>query len=649
MGTAPTRQPFSAQGGTSTAAPDGPAPSDRSAGPRLADFAGGAAFVIDRDLRCLVAEGDALRFAGLASSQVVGRPLAEIVDPRLGAWLEPQCRLALAGVPGASEHAAPSHAYLTRSTPLHDPAGTIYAALVVSYDITGRTHLDTLRRQGEETFAALIEHAPFGVCVVDSDFRLRAANRAAEPLFGGIEPPLGHDVAAILQAIGPDDIAADAIARFRHTLATGEPYVAPRVAGPEPPRGLAAFDWRIQRLTLPDGTLGVVCYAYDLTAIREAEARLRDADRRKDEFLAVLAHELRNPLAPIRAGLELIRLGGDHPDAVERVRTMMERQVVQMVRLIDDLLDVSRIASGKIRLNRQPIPLAAIVTPAVDAHRSALIAGRLTLDVSLPAEPVTLDVDGTRAIQIVSNVLHNAVKFSEPGGRIAITAAIEPATTGAPRQVAITIADTGVGIAPDLLPRLFDLYTQGRAECGRQSGLGIGLALARRLVEMQDGSIAAHSDGVGRGSAFTIRLPEASQPADPPVREAPTVRVPRRVVVIDDHPDAVAATAMLVAELGGDVRIAADGPSGVAEVLAWRPDLVLLDLGMPGVDGYDTCRRIRAELGSSVVIVALSGWGQARDKAASARAGFDGHLTKPADPEAIARLLSDARDGLAGD
>jgi signal transduction histidine kinase len=647
MGTAPTRQQFTAQIGV-TVAGGGSVPVERPDGPRLGNLAGGAAFVVDRDLRCLVAEGDAMRFANLRTMDVVGRRLADVVDPVLAAWLEPQCRLALAGVPGASEHAAAAHAYLTRSTPLHDGEGAIYAALIVAYDISERAHLETLRRQGEETFAALIDHAPFGVCVVDGDFRLRAANQAAEPLFGGIEPPLGHDVAAILQAIGPEDIAADAIARFRHTLATGEPYVAPRVAATERPVGLAAFDWRIQRLTLPDGTLGVVCYAYDLTAIREAESRLRDADRRKDEFLAVLAHELRNPLAPIRAGLELIRLGGDQPGAVERVRTMMERQVGQMVRLIDDLLDVSRIASGKIRLQRQPVPLAALVTPAIDAHRSALMAGHLTLEVSLPSEPVIVDVDATRGIQVLSNVLHNAVKFTEPGGRITISAAIEAAPADAAAQVAITIADTGVGIGPELLPRLFDLYTQGRADAGaRQTGLGIGLALARRLVDMQGGSICVHSDGAGRGSAFTIRLPLAFAVPEPSTSAAPVVRVPRRVGIVDDHRDAGAATAMLLAELGADVRVASDGAGGIAEVLAWRPDLVLLDLGMPGLDGYEACRRIRAELGASIVIVALSGWGQTRDKAESARAGFDGHLTKPADPSALARLLGDGRPYLS--
>jgi CheY-like chemotaxis protein len=357
----------------------------------------------------------------------------------------------------------------------------------------------------------------------------------------------------------------------------------------------------------------------------------------------VLAHELRNPLAPLRAGLELIRLSGDTSAAVDRTRTIMERQVGHMVRLIDDLLDVSRITSGKIQLRRQPTPLDVLITTAMDANREAIATARLTLDVRLPDPPVWLDTDPTRGVQIVSNVLHNAVKFTDPGGRIAITAEVEPAADGAARQLALTIADSGVGITPEMLPRVFDLFTQDRAVTGRShAGLGIGLALARRLIEMHGGAIDARSDGPGHGSAFTIHLPvsEEGVSSGASVRHVPS-RTRHRVVVVDDNLDTANAMAMLIAAFGSEAVVAHDGPTGVGHVLDWRPALVLLDIDMPGMDGYETCRRIRAAVGRTVRVVALTGWGQEQDKREAERAGFDAHLTKPADPTALESLLAE--------
>jgi signal transduction histidine kinase len=243
-------------------------------------------------------------------------------------------------------------------------------------------------------------------------------------------------------------------------------------------------------------------------SLREREEALTGADRRKDEFLAMLAHELRNPLAPIRAGLELIRLNGDSRIAVERTRAIMERQVGHMVRLIDDLLDVSRISSGKIHLQRRPTPVDVLVNTAVEANREAITAARLTLDLTLPDAPIWLDTDPTRGVQVISNVLHNAVKFTDAGGRIAIGARVEDGGS----MLALTITDSGMGISADMLPRVFDLFTQDRAAGSRShTGLGIGLALARRLIEMHGGTIEARSDGAGRGSTFIIRLPSRSR------------------------------------------------------------------------------------------------------------------------------------------
>jgi signal transduction histidine kinase len=376
---------------------------------------------------------------------------------------------------------------------------------------------------------------------------------------------------------------------------------------------------------------------------RETEEALRLADRRKDEFLAMLAHELRNPLAPIRTGLELLRRSGDTPEGVARVRQMMERQVAHIVRLLDDLLDVSRITSGKIHLQREPMAVALGIHSAVEANRSAIAAKEIDLVVSLPPYPCVVDVDPTRFVQILSNLLHNATKFTERGGVIRVS--VEVADTGAVPHVEIVVADSGIGISADLLPRVFDLFTQGDAPAP-QPGLGIGLALAKRLVDMHGGTLVVKSDGRGKGSEFIVRMPCATSAFD---GERPghvvETQLDCRVLVIDDNRDAADVTALLVQSLGGDARVAYDGPTGLASALEFRPDLVLVDIRRPGLDGYEVCRRIRHVLGDGVALVALTGFGQASDRQEALRAGFDAHLTKPADPGVLATLVARYRRG----
>jgi signal transduction histidine kinase len=379
-------------------------------------------------------------------------------------------------------------------------------------------------------------------------------------------------------------------------------------------------------------------------ALRRSESRLIEADRRKDEFLATLAHELRNPLAPLRTSLELIRIVNT-PESVEEVRVMMEEQVRVLVRLVDDLLEVSRITSGKIRLQRQPTALTSLMASAVQANRAALDAAGVTLTVHLPDTPVLLDADPPRFVQVVSNVLHNAIKFTDAGGRIRIAAEVTKSGETARREVNVIITDSGVGIAKEMLPRVFDLFTQSDDTAYRSSeGLGIGLSLSRHLIEMHGGSIEAYSDGPGQGSTFTVRMPVSTDIAEqPPATPQPVPpRINRRVVVIDDNPAAARAIERLVKALGGECRVAHDGETGLAHVRDMRPDIVILDIGMPKIDGYETCRRIREEFGSTVVIVALTGWGQERDKQRAMRAGFDVHLIKPADPIILEELLATA-------
>jgi PAS domain S-box-containing protein len=387
---------------------------------------------------------------------------------------------------------------------------------------------------------------------------------------------------------------------------------------------------------------GYVGASVDITERREAESALRDADRRKDTFLAVLAHELRNPLAPIRTGLELLRVNADKPGAVGRIQPVLERQVGHMVRLIDDLLDVSRISSGKILLQRQPTALADLVQTAVDASRAGVEAAGLTLSIALPDAPVVLDADPTRFVQVLSNLLHNATKFTDRGGQISLGAIVQD---GPPPHLTITVADTGIGIAPETLPRVFDLFAQGENTGRGKSGLGIGLALAKQLIEMHGGSITAHSDGPGRGSAFTIQVPVLSWAPHTaePQRPAPQRCVGVRVLVIDDNVDAAEMLASLVTSLGGEARTAFDGRTGLRHAAEFRPDVVLLDIGMPEMDGYETCRRLRAmPIGATVYVIAVTGWGQPHDREHALSEGFDAHLTKPADPRTLERLIADA-------
>jgi signal transduction histidine kinase/ActR/RegA family two-component response regulator len=373
-------------------------------------------------------------------------------------------------------------------------------------------------------------------------------------------------------------------------------------------------------------------------------AELREAHRRKDEFLAILAHELRNPLAPIRNSLHILRLAGQDDPTVRRIGEMMERQVVQMVRLVDDLLEVSRITRGKIELRPERVDVATVVRSAGETSRPLIAAAGHHLSLELPPEPLLLEGDPVRLAQIFANLLNNAAEYSPAGGRIALTVQSEGA------MVAVAVRDTGMGIPVDMLPRVFDLFTQVDLHAGQaQGGLGIGLTLVKTLVEMHGGKVEAHSDGPGRGSEFVVRLPlaAAGAPAEAPAAaRAAAVLAPRRVLVVDDNRDSAESLGMLLQLLGADVRIVHDGRAALEAVGTYRPAIVLLDIGMPGMDGHEVARRIRQqpEL-EEVTLVALTGWGQEQDRRASRSAGFDYHLVKPADLPAIEALLKSLETG----
>ena len=369
---------------------------------------------------------------------------------------------------------------------------------------------------------------------------------------------------------------------------------------------------------------------------------LREQDRRKDEFLATLAHELRNPLAPLRNGLQIMKLAGGDGRAVERSRAMMERQVEQMAHLIDDLMDLSRISRGKIALQTTRMRLAQAVEDAVETSRPLIERQGHEFVLDVPHEPIFVDGDGTRLAQVFANLLNNAAKYTEPGGRIRL---------GIERQgseVVVRVEDSGVGIPAHMLSRVFDMFTQvDRSLEKSQGGLGIGLNIVKRLVEMHGGSIEARSGGHGMGSTFVVRLPvvlavtpDRPDDCDEKVRTAAR----RRILVVDDNRDGATSLAEMLNIMGNETQAAHDGLEAVALAEAFRPDVILMDIGMPRLNGYDACRRIREQpWGKDIAIVAQTGWGQEDDKQKSQEAGFDLHMVKPVNPAELEKLLAGMR------
>jgi len=375
---------------------------------------------------------------------------------------------------------------------------------------------------------------------------------------------------------------------------------------------------------------------------QRAEAALKEADRHKDEFLAILAHELRNPLAPIRTAVDIMaRLPLEVPQLVWS-REVVERQVLHLTRLVDDLLDVSRITRGIINLTRAPVSVQTVVTRAVETLQPAITTHGHELTLEVTEEPLEVLGDLTRLTQMVGNLLSNAAKYTNPGGRIALSVDRLPGD-----EVRISVCDNGIGIAREAMPRLFTLFSQLPMDNARmQGGLGIGLALVRRLAGMHGGRVEAHSEGLGCGSTFTVILPLTKAEADlmSPAQDANNAApgtTRRRILVADDNIDALDSLAMLLEFAGHEVQKARDGAEALESARAWHPDIMLLDLGMPKLTGYEVAQRVRAEeWGKPVKLVAISGWGQSEDQRRSRESGFDQHLVKPISFESLNGILN---------
>jgi PAS domain S-box-containing protein len=395
----------------------------------------------------------------------------------------------------------------------------------------------------------------------------------------------------------------------------------------------------------PVSMLGV---SMDITDRKRTEEALRAADRKKDEFLATVAHELRNPLAPIRNAVKILKAKGPPQPELQWGRDVIDRQVQLMARLLEDLLDVSRISRNNLELRKERVELAAVLDAALETSRPMIEAGNHELTLTLPPEPIHLEVDPVRLAQGFANLLSNAAKYTEEGGRIWLTAERHGS------DVIVSVKDSGIGITAEMLPRIFDIFSQAKPALVRsQGGLGIGLSLVKGLVDLHGGSVEARSNGPGQGSEFVVRLPVAVEPPVPvPAQpseddEQPVTKC--RILIVDDNQDSADSLAMLLEIFGNEVGTAYDGEEAVEAAGALRPEVVLLDIGMPKLNGYDACRRIRQQpWGQEMFLIALTGWGQDEDRRRTEEAGFNFHIVKPVDPAALMKLLASRSGGPEG-
>jgi len=535
--------------------------------------------------------------------------------------------------------------------------------LVQIFDVTEGTRRERfLRDRQNARYYALVDNAPDVILNVDNEGIIRLANAAAARHFGySANELIGRKAAHLFESeatwlsiwqVATSGFASERPVEVQVRLKDGQLRYFELSAAPWTD-GTRAFTTAILRdvenrraaeaalrESERQSRANEKALAELNEALRESTDRLRLMDRRKDEFLATLAHELRNPLAPLRNGLQLLKIAKDDSALIERTRHMMDLQVEQMVRLIDDLLDVGRISNDRIALNKETTSLDKIVRQAIETSTPLIHAQQHSLTIELPAYEIALDADAVRLTQVFANLLNNAAKYTPAHGKITVRAEVHEGFA------IIRVIDNGIGIPPDLLPQVFEMFVRADTSLERaQGGLGIGLSLVKRLVEMHEGSVEAVSRGAGLGSEFVVRLPLAKEPATKATvtgepRSAPAPKS-QRILVVDDNEDAAATLADLLSLMGHETRTASDGLEALEVVDEFHPDVALLDIGMPKLNGYETARRLRQDrCGREILLVALSGWGQDADRVKSSNAGFDVHLVKPVDIAEIQRLLA---------
>ena len=538
---------------------------------------------------------------------------------------------------------------------IRDDQQNIVGAVNVLKDVTERkktearlAHVQHESERLRRLYETILATIPDFVYIFDLNFRYTYANDALLKMLGKTwDEAIGK---TCLELGYPAWHAAKHDRELTQVLTTGRPVQdeVPFIGT----HGLRIYDYIFVPVFGANGEIEAIAgTTRDVTERKHMEQELQsraeelaEADRKKDEFIALLAHELRNPLAPVRNGLRILELAENDPQTLSQVRLMMERQLTHMVRLIDDLLDVSRMNRNKLHLQKHRVSLQEVINNAVEATRPAIEAANHSLTVSLPDKPIFLDADLTRLAQVFSNLLSNSAKYTKPGGKIWLIA--EPEGD----QLIVEVRDNGIGIPAASLPNIFDMFSQVPSDSDHcTDGLGIGLALVKALVEMHQGSVSASSDGPDKGSIFRVTLPILSAVVDvqpePRVQDIHAPDQPkRRILIVDDNHDACDSMAMLLNLLGHDVRIAHDGFEALECVKEFAPHIVLMDVGMPNLNGYDATRLIREQTnGKAITIVAVTGWGQEGDRTQSRAAGCDGHLVKPVNLKDIEDLLRDLK------
>ena len=500
----------------------------------------------------------------------------------------------------------------------------------------------------DERMSSVVNHVIDGIITIDERGTITTFNPAAERVFGyRSDEVIGQNVRILMP--DPDRSAHDRYLENylrtgrRKIIGIGREVVGQRKDGSTFPMDLAISEFHY------NGERFFTGITRDITERKRMEHELKaqlhelaEADRQKNEFLAMLAHELRNPLAPMRNALHLLSMPGVPDDTAQRALGMMGRQLNHLIRLVDDLLDVSRIIQGKIELRNELTDIAAVMSRAVETAQPVIDARRHRLTVSMPHEPLFINGDPLRLAQVIANLLTNAAKYSPPGSPIDLMAEENGA------HVVVRVRDRGIGIAREVLPRVFDLFVQADASLARsEGGLGVGLTLVKRLVEMHNGAVSATSEGLGKGSEFTVRLPsvphEQALPEVPEGQERPHVTdaLRKRVLVVDDNVDAAESVAMILRLRGYDVRCTYDGVSALDAAKLYHPDVVVLDIGLPGISGYEVARRLRLDPEfEDTPLVAVTGYGQEVDRRRSQIAGIDYHLTKPVDPTMLQQLVA---------
>jgi PAS domain S-box-containing protein len=609
----------------------------------------------DRQLRHVFANRAVSGATGLSADGFLGKTNRELGMPEhlCEYWDEHTLEVFNSGRPQVLPFSCDSprgmRHYEAKLIPEFGPDGvTVQTVLGLAHDMTDRIEAERRLRDSEARFRALADNIPQLAWMADQHGTALWYNERWRKFtgMGAAEQPETYWPTVI----HPDDVHRVRL-RFEESVRGGLEW--------EDTFRLRQHDgqyrWFLSRaFPIRDGQGQITRWFgtnTDVTEQRQAQASLEDADRRKDEFIATLAHELRNPLAPIRSALEVLKHHSTGNAEVAELHELVTRQVQQLARLVDDLLEVSRITRGKFELRKELVPLPRIVEHALEATRPMIDEAGHELSVELPREAPWLMADPTRMAQVLTNLLNNAAKYTPRQGKIALRAEVQD------QQAVISVSDSGIGIPTEHLSRVFEMFSQVTPALERsQGGLGIGLALVHGLVDMHGGKVEAHSDGSGRGSRFVVRLPVAGvqppQPTDPPVRLEPHWNSGQqgvRVLVVDDNRDAAKTLALLLRIMGHETHTAFDGPQALELAESWGPRVILLDIGLPGMNGYEVATRIRQQdWGQGILLVAQTGWGQEDDKRRSREAGFDHHFTKPVDPAELKRLLSSLADSING-